>query len=183
MSLSGLFEWLKAKPKLVALIQLSFGLSAILVALFYIHSLHTSGLLLLPENFEERRGTMSDYRSVVSIGGKSASTFQGHFSIAGQHEHYYVAGFSQELVLNEFSKATTVSCTVRRPHVFKLDPDGDHRCFGFAVDGQVMRSLERAIANQKFFDSILQAVCIGFVVAGVWLLSLGVLGLRGVVLK
>lgn len=183
MSLTGLIEWLKRYPKFVALIQVSFGLGAIIVGLFYLHSLHASGLLLLPENFEERRGSMSDYRSVISIGGKSASTFQGHFSIAGQTEHYYVAGFSRELVLDDFPKATTVSCTLRRPDVFKLDPEGEHRCFGFAVDDQVMRSLEKAIANQKFFDSILQVACIGFAVAGVWLLSIGVLRLCGVVLQ
>lgn len=170
-------------PKFVALIQVSFGLGAIIVGLFYLHSLHTSGLLLLPENFEERRGTMSDYRSVISIGGKSASTFQGHFSIAGQTEHYYVAGFSRELVLDDFPKAKTVSCTVRRPDVFKLDPEGGHRCFGFAVDDQVIRTLEKAIANQKFFDSMMQLACIGFAVAGVWLLSIGVLRWCGSVLQ
>lgn len=182
MSFSGLIAWFNARPKFVALLQLLFGLYAVLAGLFYVHSLHTSGLLLLPENFEEKRGVMRDYRSVTSPGGKSASTYQGHFSISGQHDHYYVAGFSRDFVLNELPKTTTVSCSIRRAEVFKVESEGRHRCFGFAVDGRVVRSLEKAIAEQNFFDTVLQLINIAFVVAGFWLSSLGVLGMRGVVL-
>ncbi|UCV29007.1 hypothetical protein [Ferribacterium limneticum] len=182
MSLSGLMAWFKVRPKFVALLQLLFGLSAVMAGLFYVHSLHTSGLLLLPENFEEKRGAMRDYRSVVSPGGKSAPTYQGHFGISGQHDHYYVSGFSRDFVLNELPKATTVSCSFRRAEIFKVESDGMRRCFGFAVDGRVVRSLEKSIAEQDFFNTVLQWINIAFVVAGFWLSSLGVLGMRGVVL-
>lgn len=183
LSLSGLMAWMRAHPRLVAMLQLASGLVAIATGLFYVHALHTSGLLLLPENFEEKRGAMRDYRVEASMGGKSATTFQGHFAIGGEGAHYFVAGFSRDRVIDEFARATTVSCTVRRADVFQLDREAKQRCFGFVVDGRVVRSLDRAIADQKFFDSIAQVVCIALAVAGVWLACLGILGLRGVVLE
>ena len=67
MSLSGLIAWFKVRPKFVALLQLLFGFSAVMAGLFYVHSLHTSGLLLLPENFEAVRPG----RIAVALGGEN----------------------------------------------------------------------------------------------------------------